>query len=99
MIGAYILVGELAARGSDYRAAFAAYERQLRPAATACAKQARNSGPFLASPIQKELSQRNRAYWMLSTRLGSRIFIKISQKTANLITLPDYPEPAPRQPA
>ena len=37
------LAGELATRGDDYRAAFAAYERYLRPAAAACAKQARNS--------------------------------------------------------
>lgn len=98
MMGAYILAGELAARGSDYRAAFAAYERQLRRAATACAKQARSTGPFLAPATQKKLRQRNRAYRLLSTKLGSRIFIKMSQKTANLVTLPDYPEPAPRQP-
>ena len=98
MMGAYILAGELATRGGDHRAAFAAYERQLRPAATACAKQARNTGPFLAPATHKKVRQRNRAYRMLSTKLGSRIFIKMSQKTANLVTLPDYPEPAPRQP-
>ena len=98
MMGAYILAGELASRDDDYQAAFAAYERQLRPAATACAKQARNTGPFLAPATQKKLRQRNRAYRMLSTKLGSRIFIKMSQKTANLVALPDYPEPMPRQP-
>lgn len=92
MMGAFILAGELATRGDDYRAAFAAYERYLRPAAAACAKQARNSGPFLAPATQKKLKQRNRAYRMLSTKLASRIFVKMSQKTANLVTLPDYPE-------
>src|ERR1700746_1832045 len=72
MMGAFILAGELATRGDDYRAAFAAYERCLRPAAAACAKQARNSGPFLAPATQKKLKRRNRAYRMLSTKLVSR---------------------------
>ncbi|MBW8482130.1 FAD-dependent monooxygenase [Actinomadura parmotrematis] len=35
MVGAYVLAGELKAAGGDHRAAFAAYERELRPYATA----------------------------------------------------------------
>ncbi|MFD5551088.1 FAD-dependent monooxygenase [Streptomyces goshikiensis] len=31
LIGAYLLAGELAARGGDHKAAFAAYEEQMRP--------------------------------------------------------------------
>ncbi|MFE9427878.1 FAD-dependent monooxygenase [Kitasatospora sp. NPDC006697] len=96
MIGAYVLAGELAAH-PDHRAAFAAYEKLLRPAAAVSRKQAKGAGPFLAPVSAKKLKQRNRVYKMLTTRILGALFARMVSKAANAVPLPDYPAPGVRR--
>ena len=57
MMGAHVLAGELAAAGGDHTAAFAAYERILRPAVKIGQKQGKGSGGFLAPVDDKKIAQ------------------------------------------
>ncbi|MCB5177984.1 FAD-dependent monooxygenase [Streptomyces antimicrobicus] len=59
LIGAYLLAGELAARGGDHTAAFAAYERQMRPRAAEHQALGREGAErfFLPAPTQDVLDR------------------------------------------
>lgn len=91
MLGAYLLAGELAT--GDHRAAFARYEELMRPAAAKSQKFAAGAGRFLAPPTQRKINSRNRMYRLLSTRLMSGVFTRLSTKNADTGALPDYPLP------
>jgi 2-polyprenyl-6-methoxyphenol hydroxylase-like FAD-dependent oxidoreductase len=90
VIAAYLLAGELAAAGGDYRVAFARYERLLRPYVARGQKQARGGAAFLAPATAKKISQRDRFFRMLAY-LPAKGFIRyMSTRTATAIRLPDY---------
>jgi 2-polyprenyl-6-methoxyphenol hydroxylase-like FAD-dependent oxidoreductase len=90
VIAAYVLAGELAAAGGDYRTAFARYEQLLRPYVARGQKQARGGRDFLAPATAKKIAQRDRFFKMLPY-LPAKGFIRyMSTRTATAIRLPDY---------
>ncbi|HEY9290315.1 MAG TPA: FAD-dependent monooxygenase [Microlunatus sp.] len=91
VVGAYVLAGELAKTGDDLDSALAGYDAIMHR----YAKVARsgNAGPFLAPPSRlqiklRDLTFRNRAMFGL--------MMKLTDKFATDIALPDYPELADR---
>lgn len=60
-ICAYVLAGELAAAGGDHRAAFAAYEKEIRKFTTACQRVAGGAGSFFAPRSAGALRRRDQA--------------------------------------
>ncbi|GAA5156908.1 MULTISPECIES: FAD-dependent monooxygenase [Amycolatopsis] len=95
MMAAYVLAGELAAAGGDHRVAFARYEREVRPAAEAGLKQARNAGSFLAPETAAKIRGRNRTYRMLSRQPMLALFLWLTVRAANKLKLKDYPAGRP----
>jgi 2-polyprenyl-6-methoxyphenol hydroxylase-like FAD-dependent oxidoreductase len=90
VVAAYVLAGELAAAGGDYRTAFARYERLLRPYVARGQKQALGGRDFLAPATAKKIAQRDRFFRLLS-RLPAKGFIRyMSTRTATAIKLPRY---------
>ncbi|GAB3581713.1 FAD-dependent monooxygenase [Amycolatopsis endophytica] len=90
MMAAYVLAGELSATDGDHETAFARYEATVRPAAEAGAKQAKNTGSFLAPRTARGLWLRNQSHRMLTTRLFSGMFDRMTVKAANTLRLRDY---------
>ncbi|NIH84811.1 FAD-dependent monooxygenase [Amycolatopsis granulosa] len=90
MMAAHVLAGELAAAGGDHTVAFPRYESEVRPAAEAGAKQAKGTGPFLAPRTARGLWLRNQSHRLLTTRLFSGVFDKLTLKAANTLRLKDY---------
>ena len=95
VIAAYVLAGELAAARGDYRAAFARYERLLRPYVARGQKQARGGRDFLAPATTKKIRQRDRFFTVLAHLPARRLVRYLSARTATAIKLPGYPEPGP----
>ncbi|MFG2502684.1 FAD-dependent monooxygenase [Streptomyces sp. NPDC048441] len=90
LVCAYVLAGELAAARGEHRAAFAAYEAEIRDYAKGCQKQAGNAGPFFAPPTERKLRSRDRMYRMLSSRVLAGFFKKVTERTASSLELKDY---------
>lgn len=90
MMGAYILAAELNHAGGEHQTAFRRYEQTLRKAATAGQKQAKGSGPFLAPSSTAKIRSRNRTMRLLSSRLLSPLFTRMTESAANAITLGNY---------
>ena len=95
VIAAYVLAGELAAARGDYQAAFARYERLLRPYVARGQKQARGGRDFLAPATAKQIRQRDRFFRLLPYLPAKRLVRYLSNRTATAIKLPEYPEPGP----
>jgi len=95
VIAAYVLAGELAAARGDYGAAFARYERLLRPYVARGQKQARGGRDFLAPATTKKIRQRDRFFTVLAHLPARRLVRYLSARTATAIKLPGYPEPGP----
>ena len=94
VIAAYVLAGELAAAGGDYRVAFARYEQLLRRYVARGQKQARGGAAFLAPATAKKIRQRDRFFRMLSRLPAKRFTRYMTTRTAGAIRLPGY-DPAP----
>jgi 2-polyprenyl-6-methoxyphenol hydroxylase-like FAD-dependent oxidoreductase len=92
VVAAYVLAGELAAAGGDYRAAFERYERLLRRYVARGQKQARGGRDFLAPATAKKIRQRDRFFSVLPYLPAKRLIRYLSTRTAAAITLPGYPE-------
>ncbi|HEY2266647.1 MAG TPA: FAD-dependent monooxygenase [Streptosporangiaceae bacterium] len=92
VVAAYVLAGELAAAGGDYRVAYDRYERLLRPYVARGQKQARGGADFLAPPTEKKIAQRDRLFRLLPYLPPARALVKyLSTRTATAIKLPEYP--------
>ncbi|MFI9555960.1 FAD-dependent monooxygenase [Nonomuraea endophytica] len=85
MVAAYVLAGELAATGGDYRAAYQAYEDAFRD----YAKIARNgnAGRYLAPTTRRGIRMRN---WIFKYRFLLAAMTKMGDKAATDIELKDY---------
>ncbi|MFH8347028.1 FAD-dependent monooxygenase [Streptomyces sp. NPDC018045] len=59
VVGAYVLVGELAAADGDHVTAFTRYEKRMRPFVTRCQEGGRRAGEFLAPPTREAINARN----------------------------------------
>lgn len=88
VIGAYVLAGELALAEGDHSAAFARYERKLRPYVTECQQGGRGAGEFLAPLTQEALSARNAA---LNNPAAVTAMLQQGHDISAAITLDDYP--------
>ncbi|PZG19035.1 FAD-dependent monooxygenase [Nonomuraea aridisoli] len=86
VVGAYVLAGELVQAGGDHRAAFAAYERHMRPYAKIAENG--NTGPFLAPGTRARIRMRN---LMFRRAFLLRLMIRIGDRFATDIALEDYP--------
>jgi len=95
VIAAYVLAGELAAARGDHQAAFARYERLLRPYVARGQRQARGGRDFLAPATVRQIRQRDRFFRLLSYLPAKRLVRYLSNRTATAIKLPEYPEPGP----
>ncbi|TWF74253.1 2-polyprenyl-6-methoxyphenol hydroxylase-like FAD-dependent oxidoreductase [Pseudonocardia hierapolitana] len=94
LIGAYVLAGELAAAEGDPAAAFAAYERALRPFVERNQQLATSGGATLIPRTRTALWLRNRVLAVLP-HLGpaKRLFTGRVDEAARSFPLPDYPSP------
>lgn len=98
LVGAYVLAGELAAAGGDHRAAFAAYERTLRPFIGRNQDLARSGSSMLIPATRGQIWLRNRLVSVV-TRLGplARRLNGGINRAARSLELPDYGQlPLPR---
>ncbi|HEX3365549.1 FAD-dependent monooxygenase [Phenylobacterium sp.] len=90
VVGAYVLAGELRRAGGDHEAAFAAYERRMRPYVTRSQKMAEGAGDWVA-PIQRwKLWRRDLLYRTLPMTPWNGMLADIPRKTAEAIVLEDY---------
>ncbi|MHC3471881.1 FAD-dependent monooxygenase [Streptomyces sp. 7R007] len=91
IVGAYVLAGELALAGGDFRTAFAEYEARVRDFAKGCQKISGNAGPFFAPASERRIRSRDRMYRILASRPLARFFKRLTEKAATDIRLRDYP--------
>ncbi|MBI3801312.1 MAG: FAD-dependent monooxygenase [Deltaproteobacteria bacterium] len=94
LVGAYVLAGELAAAGADYRAAFTRYEQECRSYMKQNQEIALKAKEMRLPKTQEEIEQQNkRLRAMRATAPGSPPENSIGdllQKASNAITLKDY---------
>jgi 2-polyprenyl-6-methoxyphenol hydroxylase-like FAD-dependent oxidoreductase len=88
VVAAYVLAGELAIAGGDYRAAFAGYEQAVRGYAQGTQKGGDRTGKFLAPRTGLGTQLRNR---LLGNRLLLNLMLKAGQQVSGKIALQDYP--------
>ncbi|HEY6276541.1 MAG TPA: FAD-dependent monooxygenase [Streptosporangiaceae bacterium] len=90
VVAAYVLAGELAITGGDHQAAFARYQRLLRPYVAKGQKQARGAMGFLAPPTPKKIAQLQRFYKMLPYLPVKHLMKHLTTRTATGIKLASY---------
>lgn len=92
LIGAYTLAGELKAASGDHDAAFAAYERELRPFVEEKTKEARGTGLQLVPSSPTMIWLRNRVLQLLSVPLLSRLIARATygRMFREALVLKDY---------
>jgi 2-polyprenyl-6-methoxyphenol hydroxylase-like FAD-dependent oxidoreductase len=94
VVGAYVLAGELAAAGGDYRAAFPRYEQECRSYMKQNQEIALKAKEMRLPKTQEEIEQQNqRLRAMRAAAPGSPPEDSIGdllQKASNAITLKDY---------
>ncbi|WP_328386750.1 FAD-dependent monooxygenase [Streptomyces sp. NBC_00400] len=88
LIGAYVLAGELALAEGNHDAAFARYERTLRPYVTRCQQGGRGAGEFLAPATQEAIDARNAA---LNSPAAVAAMLQQGHDISAALTLDDYP--------
>jgi 2-polyprenyl-6-methoxyphenol hydroxylase-like FAD-dependent oxidoreductase len=88
VVAAYVLAGELAITGGDYRAAFTRYEQAVRGYAQGTQKGGDRTGKFLAPHTRLGMQARNR---LLGNRLLLNLMLKAGQQVSGKITLRNYP--------
>jgi 2-polyprenyl-6-methoxyphenol hydroxylase-like FAD-dependent oxidoreductase len=87
VVAAYILAGELATSGGDYRAAFRRYEAQLRKPVRKTQSGGNRTGKFLAPGTRFGIAARNR---LLSQPFLLRQMLRLGEKVSNLVELDNY---------
>jgi 2-polyprenyl-6-methoxyphenol hydroxylase-like FAD-dependent oxidoreductase len=99
LVGAYVLAGELATAGDDYTAAYARYQRELTEAVRQAQKFADGAHGFLLPKSRAQAWMVNQVmgmmeHWPLKGLMSSGV-----EKSANAVTLKEYPVPAGVVPA
>ena len=90
LVGAYVLVGELAASAGDHRSAFARYERALRDLVNHGQRLAKANAAGLLPRSQPQIWLRNQLIRALPYLPWKGMVAGGVQKAANAITLKDY---------
>lgn len=92
IIGAYILAGELAVAGGDYRQAFKSYESQMKPFTERCQSLADGVDWFVPRTRYKQWLSRQ--FWkILPYTPWKNLMIEMPMKIANSIELKNYELP------
>ncbi len=86
-MASYVLAGELATSGGDYRAAYERYEAQLRKPVSKTQHGGNRTGKFLAPGARFGIAARNR---LLSTPFFLDQMLKLGEKVSNLVELKAY---------
>jgi len=90
LVGAYVLAGELAAAGGDYRRAFAAYQREMAGFVAGCQKPMPGGTNGMLPKTRTAIRLRNSVMrLMLATPLRGKMTGGL-EETANAIELKDY---------
>ena len=89
-VGAYVLAGELAVSGGDYRTAFATYERKYRPFTERIQKYAPSNANVMTPRTQFGVELRNTLTRLAEHVPGKRILIQDMVKMSNSFKLEDY---------
>ena len=87
VVASYILAGELATSGGDYRVAFKRYEAQLRKPVSKTQNGGNRTGKFLAPGTRFGIAARNR---LLSTPFFLDQMLKAGSTISSLVELRDY---------
>ncbi|MFB8000771.1 FAD-dependent monooxygenase [Nocardia sp. NPDC056000] len=90
LVGAYLLAGELAAAAGDYRIAFAAYEREMRPMVDACQRFAEGVGQWYAPGSKTMIKVRNLNVRLLPYLPWRGLIGGAPQKVARTVAAKDY---------
>jgi 2-polyprenyl-6-methoxyphenol hydroxylase-like FAD-dependent oxidoreductase len=94
LVGAYVLAGELAAAAGDHTAAFAGYERAMRPYAERNQAGAEGVAKTFAPQTPREVRMRNFALKLMRyiplTSLMFKMAARATARSARAITLDDY---------
>lgn len=88
IVGAYVLAGELARAGDDYRKAFVRYDEVMRRYSKVARKA--SAGPFLAPASPMRIRLRN---WTFKASPLFLLMMKMTDRFATDIELPVYPAP------
>ena len=99
LVGAYVLAGELAIAGGDYTIAYARYRRELAEAVRQAQKFADGAHGFLLPKSRAQAWMVNQVmgmmeHWPLKALMSSGV-----EKSANAVTLKEYPIPSDAVPA
>ncbi|NUR49630.1 MAG: FAD-dependent oxidoreductase [Hamadaea sp.] len=89
-VAAYVLAGELAQAGGDYRTAFERYERLVRPYAQGTQVGGDRTGKFLAPATTFGRMARD---GLLSRKFLLNAMLKVGQEVSSKIELPSYVTP------
>ncbi|GAB2644420.1 FAD-dependent monooxygenase [Kribbella swartbergensis] len=87
IVAAYVLAGELATSGGDYRAAYRRYEAQLRKPVSRTQSGGNRTGKFLAPGTRFGIAARNR---LLSKPFLLNRMLRMGEKVSNLVELRNY---------
>ena len=87
IVGSYVLAGELAAAGGDYRVAFPRYQELMKPYAWGAMGDA---GKFLAPKGKRAIMLRNQMVRLMSRRPVIKLIGRIDMKVASNIALKNY---------
>jgi 2-polyprenyl-6-methoxyphenol hydroxylase-like FAD-dependent oxidoreductase len=90
VVGAYILAGELAASAGDHTAAFAAYERRMRPWVEVTQKMGRDNIKRFSADNRFELWLQHQLVRIIHHIPGKNLFMRGMLKVINGIEVPDY---------
>ncbi len=93
IVAAYLLAGELAGAPGDHGLAFTRYEQRLRDYVRRNQQQAQDGVGFLAPPTRARIWLRNQSFRALPYMPWKGLIAKMATKTAEAITLPEYPVP------
>ncbi|MFJ3788580.1 FAD-dependent monooxygenase [Kitasatospora sp. NPDC090091] len=91
LVGAYVLAGELAAADGDHRAAFDRYQERMGAYAAGCQKMGDGVARLMVPGSRLAASFLNRYYKLMPYLPGKNMAARIARRTAENITLPDYP--------
>ncbi|GII28132.1 FAD-dependent monooxygenase [Planotetraspora mira] len=90
VVGAYVLAGELAAAGGDYRAGFAGYQETMRNYVAGCQKAGQGVAKWTVPESRFMAWFLNQNYRLMPYIPWKGLLIKSIRKTASAITLKPY---------
>ena len=94
VVGAYVLAGELAAAGGDYRTGFARYQEEMREYVRGCQKMGQGVSRFMVPQSSRMAWFMNLNYKVVPYLPWKGLIASSARKVANGITLKTYATPS-----